>query len=215
MNHNQTMMVRVFAFAVWALVAGTLGFWGLRSFVHPIEAPGNVTVVGDVAAMRGDLSALLGAPAAADIEPLATAPAQSARFRLVGVMAPKVGLPAGRTSPGLALIAVDGKPPKPYPVGTRVDGELLLRSVSLRTAVLGPAEGGAPFTLELPVAVAPARGNLPPLMPANAGFAPVPTAPPPQMAVPQEGQDGESERPPQVAPTEPRAGQVDRGALTR
>lgn len=62
-----------------------------------------------------------------------------------------VGVLADRANGGAALIAVDGKPAKPYVVGAAVDGSLRLESVQGRQAVLVDASnGGAPMTLELP-----------------------------------------------------------------
>ncbi|MBC7682684.1 MAG: hypothetical protein H7172_10145, partial [Ferruginibacter sp.] len=69
----------------------------------------------------------------------------STRFVLSGVI-------AGRGRSGAALIAVDGKPPKPYRVGSVVDGSLLLQSVGPRRAELANSlDGPAAFALELPV----------------------------------------------------------------
>jgi general secretion pathway protein C len=66
----------------------------------------------------------------------------SSRFVLTGVV-------ADQSHSGAALIAVDGKPPKPFRVGANVDENLVLQSVDSRSAVLG--SGGAPvLTLELP-----------------------------------------------------------------
>ena len=68
------------------------------------------------------------------------------RFALVGVV-------AGRHSGGgAALIAVDGKPPKPYRVGMQVESGLVLQSVGAREARLGAALGGASaHVLSMPV----------------------------------------------------------------
>jgi general secretion pathway protein C len=75
-------------------------------------------------------------------------------------MAPRAGT-AGSEG-GVALIAVDGKPARAFPVGKRVDGDLVLQSVSLRSAELGPGQGAASLRLELPALAAPATGTLPP-----------------------------------------------------
>ena len=53
------MLARLTAFVVWALVAATAVFWGLRMFVRPQPAPAYAVAVGDSVAMRGDLSRLL------------------------------------------------------------------------------------------------------------------------------------------------------------
>lgn len=150
------MLARLTAFVVWALVAATAVFWGLRMFVRPQPAPAYAVAVGDGVAMRGDLSRLLGATAVAAAEKAAPAPELASRFKLLGVMAAKQ-----RDGAGFALIAVDAKPARAYPVGARVDGELVLQAVSLRTASIGPSQGSPAVTLEVPALPAPATGTLP------------------------------------------------------
>jgi general secretion pathway protein C len=88
-------------------------------------------------------------------------------------MAPKHSAVAGNAR-GVALIAVDGKLPKAYQVGSALDGELVLQSVSLRSAAIGPVRGSPTVTLELPPLPAAATGTLP--VPA-AAFAPAGAAP--------------------------------------
>lgn len=62
-----------------------------------------------------------------------------------------VGVLADSQRGGAALIAVDGKPAKPYRVGATVDGKLVVQSVAARRAVLAASmEGPAQLTLELP-----------------------------------------------------------------
>ena len=150
------MLARLTAFVVWALVAATAVFWGLRMFVRPQPAPAYAVAVGDSVAMRGDLSRLLGATAAAAAEKAAPAPELASRFKLLGVMAGKQ-----RDGAGFALIAVDAKPARAYPVGARVDGEMVLQAVSLRTASIGPSQGSPAVTLEVPALPAAATGTLP------------------------------------------------------
>jgi general secretion pathway protein C len=166
------MLARLCAFVIWALVAASAVFWGLRLLVRAPAAPPNAVAVGDAAAVRVDLTRLLGAaPVAA---PLAVAVAEaSARFRLIGIMAPKASTAAGHRG-GVALIAVDGRLPKAYAVGSSLDGDLVLQSVSLRTAAIGPSRGAATVTLELPPLPAAATGTLPSPV---AGFAPAGVAP--------------------------------------
>jgi general secretion pathway protein C len=84
----------------------------------------------------------------------------------------------------VALIAVDGKPAKAYAVGARLDGELVLRSVSLRTASIDTGQGQPPVLLELPVLPSPSTGILPPIVsavPPAPVAAPVPPLLPSQM----------------------------------
>ena len=49
-----------------------------------------------------------------------------------------------------AAIASDGKPAKPYRIGAELPGGLVLRELTPREALLGPAEGEATQRLSLP-----------------------------------------------------------------
>ena len=69
----------------------------------------------------------------------------ASRYVLVGVV-------AGLSRTGAALISVDGQEARPVRVGSAVDGKLVLLSVSGRQAVLsGGAEGAEKITLNLPL----------------------------------------------------------------
>jgi len=173
MNHNRRMPARLSAFIIWALVAASIVFWGLRLFVKPPVAPLHTQLAADAGPARVDLTRMLGAPPAPAAAPSVQSPGLSSRFQLTGVMAPKI---AG--GPGIALIAVDGKMPRAYRVGAAVDGELVLQSVSLRTASIGPTQGAPAVVLELPVLPPPATGSLPPI----ASMAPPAAGPVPPMA---------------------------------
>ncbi|MFM2075229.1 MAG: hypothetical protein RJB34_1534 [Pseudomonadota bacterium] len=70
--------------------------------------------------------------------------AQSARFELVGVV-------AGASGQGSALIAVDGQAPKAFVVGQAVVDGVILKSLGPRQAQLGDeAPGAALFSIDLP-----------------------------------------------------------------
>jgi len=167
------MSARLSAFVIWSLVAATAVFWALRFSVDPVPVPAHALVIGKTSSLRGDLSRLFGAAPIAAGAAEAT-PEASSRFRLVGIMAPKR---ADTANPyGLALIAVDGKPPRAFKVGSSLDDGLVLQSVSLRTAAIGPAQGERSVLLELPALPAPSTGVLPaPGMPG--AVAPTPGAP--------------------------------------
>ncbi len=130
-------------FWVWALVALCAVFWGLR-----LAAPRAVTG-GAAPAVRlpepvdpQALARLLGASGAAadtDAQPVA-----GLRLTLVGVV-------AGPSGAGAALISVDGAPARPYRVGHAVPGALYVQSLQPRLARLGPQpEGPTTLTLALP-----------------------------------------------------------------
>ena len=154
------MSARLTAFAVWALVAAGAVFWGLRLGTTPLAAPAGTPTVADAPRSGGDLSRLLGAAPAV---PVAAPAAESSRFRLVGVIADArmAGDAPGGAQRGVALLAIDGKPPRPFRVGTTVDGSLALLTVSRRAAQLGPRGGPASVSLELPPPQPPATGMLP------------------------------------------------------
>jgi general secretion pathway protein C len=157
------MWARWATFLVWALVAASVLFWGMRLFVVAPAAPAQAQVAQPGAGMHGDWSRLLGVDAAPpEAQPAAEAAAES-RYALVGVVSPRAAQAAGE---GVALIAVEGKPARAYRVGALVDGQNVLRSVSARGATLGP-RGNAP-TIALTIA---------PLAPAATGILPSATAP--------------------------------------
>lgn len=193
MNDNRRMLARWVTFLVWAAVAASAVAWGLKVFVRPPAAPPQTLVAETGTAARGDLTRLLGADAAAPA-PAAAAPgpAADARFKLVGVVSPRSPQAARE---GLALIAVDDKPPRAYRVGAVVEGGHVLQAVSPRGATLGPAGGAALVALKLPPPAAAATGVLPqagrggaaprplpsPMVPGPAPAPPPPTPPPDEL----------------------------------
>lgn len=173
------MLSRIAAFVIWAAVAASIVFWVLRLSSQPIAAPAHAALVSNASAFRGDLSRVFGPDAAASPAVVAAAPQMQAdaRFRLIGVVAPRG---AAASAEGLALIATDGKPAKAYRVGTPVDGDMVLQAVHSRGASLGPRGQAAQVSLELPALPPPATGT----MPGAAMLSAVPRArmpaPPPQ-----------------------------------
>jgi len=158
------MAARWAAFGVWLLVAGSALFWGLRLFAAGPAVPPGVPVAGASALPMSDLSRVLGAELRPVAEESAAPPPEASRYKLVGVVAPR------GAGPGVALIAIDGQPPRAYRVGARVDGATVLRSVQWRAARLGTAGVPGEITLELPVLPPPATGQ--PGAPAVAGQPP-------------------------------------------
>lgn len=155
------MFARLSAFVIWSLVAATAAFWLLRLTTSAPQAPAYAVAVGKSAVVRGDLTRLFGAPptAVALAEQVPQAPS---RFKLLGVMAPRSKEAQSVAGNGLALIAVDGKPPKAFAVGAPLDSGLVLQSVGMRTASIGPARGARSMLLELPALAPPNTGVLPP-----------------------------------------------------
>ena len=141
---NSPWWPRLAALAFWGAAAASAAFWGLR--MTSAQAGAGASTVAMSAAAQADPGAvarLLGAVSASpSMAPMA--PAQASRFVLTGVV-------SSASQRGAALIAVDGKPPKPYRVGARIEDGLVLQAVAPRKALLGPAlDGPAAFTLELP-----------------------------------------------------------------
>jgi len=150
------MSARLAAFVIWALVAASAVYWGLELVVTPPAAPPHAGTVA-AAPLRGDLARVFGAPPT-DEGPAVVPPPEASRFQLIGVAAPR----AGTRGPGVALIAVDGKPARPYRVGALVDGDWHLQTISARGVSLGPSGGTAAVQLELPLLPPPTTGTLPP-----------------------------------------------------
>lgn len=171
------MLSRSVAFLVWALVAATAVYWGSRFMARPSGVSAPVVALDVSAAAGADLSRLLGA-ALAPAPVVAAAPATSSRFRLTGVAAPQH---AGES--GLALISVDGGPPRVYRVGAAIEGAWLLREVGLRSATLVPAgnsnDAAAAFMLELPPLAAAAGAPVAAQPGAAPGTTPFIPPPPP------------------------------------
>jgi general secretion pathway protein C len=145
-NSGDRLTVALTTFVVWALVAGSAAYWGLKLSGTPggsAAAPGAARAnapVDPVAVAR-----LLGAsPSAATATPAASV---ASRFALVGVV-------ASSSHQGAALISIDGKPPKPFRVGAAIDEGVMLQSVDARRAVLASgANGPVVATLELPLPI--------------------------------------------------------------
>jgi general secretion pathway protein C len=169
------MTARLLAFVIWAAVAATVVFWGLRLFVSSPSAPLHAVAAGSATMPRGDVTRLLGGASA----PAATAvAATSNRFRLVGVVAPR----SDGSATGVALIAVDDKPARAYRIGASVDESWVVQAVQVRSASLGPRGGATALRLELPPVPVAATGTLAPPL---ALQAPPPVAPPPVVPAPQ------------------------------
>ncbi|RRS06198.1 hypothetical protein EIP75_00970 [Aquabacterium soli] len=153
------MVSRILALLVWAAVAASLAFWGLRWMARPAAVPpGTSSVALSGAVPRADVTRLLSPPATAADEP--SAPSQQAmlasRLQLVGVVAPR-----RQGDGGIALLVVDGKPARAYKTGHAIDGDLVLQSVTQQGVQIGPAGGAAAVNLNLPLLPAAATGMLP------------------------------------------------------
>jgi general secretion pathway protein C len=117
-------------------------FWGLR-----LAAPSDALAPPAVAKSQAepDPAAVAQMLGAVSTQHAAVAtPEAASRFALLGVV-------ADADQQGAALIAVDGKPPRPFKVGAIVADGYVLQSVSTRAASIGAGTDAAPdFTLQLP-----------------------------------------------------------------
>ncbi len=141
-----TWLLRAATLSVWLLVGSSAVFWGLRLLAPPGgSAPvAAAPALGQPSAQA--MAPLLGVPNSST--PLSTVrPQQAPRVSLLGVM-------AGRTEGiGVALLAIDGKPPKPVRVGTELEPGMVVQSVHSHEVRLGAsAEGPSSLTLTLPPA---------------------------------------------------------------
>jgi general secretion pathway protein C len=139
--------VRLSTFALAALAAASVVYWGLR-WTEPISAPRAISEGASQSPIdTGRVAQLLGASSAPvdgdDETPVVNA---ASRYKLIGVIAQGRG-----NGHGSALIATDSAPAKPYKVGDRLSDELVLQSVSARGAALAPSmQAPASITLEVP-----------------------------------------------------------------
>lgn len=180
------------AFLVWAALGGSATAWLLNLATRPLGVPAHAVAVDTAPSLRSDLTRLFGAPAPEAVAAAPAAAPASDRFRLIGVVAPAG---AGKPVAALALIAVDGKPPRAYRVGAPIDGDAVLQAVRARAVDIGPGGGPPAVTLELAPLGAAATGTLPPA-------AGLPPGPPPVRGV-TPGAPGGAAEPSEGAPLVP------------
>ena len=142
-NAIHTGGVRAVTFALAMLAALSAVYWVLKSTqAHSVSTAVPVAASGAEPLDPKSVAKALGGGAMV----LAGKEGVSGRtpFVLVGVL-------AEGSRRGAALIAVEGKPAKPYAVGATVADGLLVQSVAGRRATLAATvEGPAQITLELP-----------------------------------------------------------------
>lgn len=137
--------LRIATFLLAALAAASAAFWVLKWSAAAPANPAPATALLSSRPAQTDpqvVARLLGGGQKAVVTTLAESAAS--RFKLIGVV-------ANRAKSGYALISIDGKPAKPYRVGTQVNDSLVLLSVAVRSAALAASlDGPVSFTLELP-----------------------------------------------------------------
>jgi general secretion pathway protein C len=135
--------LRIVTFSVAALAAASATYWGLKWTATTPPGPTAAIIFSGAAPTDPLVVARLlgGGHTGSANAPLANT---ASRFKLTGVV-------ADRAKGGTALIAVDGKPAKPYRVGSQVDDALVLHSVAPRSAALAASlDAPVSVTLELP-----------------------------------------------------------------
>ncbi len=144
MTTAKPWMPRLAAFVLALLLAATVVFWVMRWPVRESRPALPLPVAQDLPAANAILMArLLGqGDAPADAAPT---PSAASRFQLTGIIASGKGR-------GVALVSIDGKPPKPYHEGSQLEEGWMLQSVETRRIALA-ADAKAPvgLRLELPV----------------------------------------------------------------
>jgi general secretion pathway protein C len=134
---------------LWALAAGSAAFWILQNMnasvndsANPNANPAARASSTQEPSLTPQVALALGAKNPVAPTAAGALAAVQARLQLQGVLA--VG-----TKQGTALISVDGKPAKPYRVGSAIEDGLEVTAVTARSASIG-SSGAAAFTLELP-----------------------------------------------------------------
>ena len=139
-------VLRIVTLVLAALVALSVSFWVLKIMQGiPSNALQGTVVTPTTAATPSDPKALARALGGGISPTTQAAPALSASNLILQ------GVIAHGTQRGVALIAVNGKPAKPFVVGAAVDADWVLQSLSTRSATLKNAAGTAgERVLELP-----------------------------------------------------------------
>ncbi len=137
------MVARLMTLGIWAAVLASAVAWALPLFTRGTPVPAGASLAAPAPPAGGSLVRLLGQPPVMQ-EAEAPVVVPASRFQLVGVVAPRR---AGGN--GLALIAVDGKPAKPFTVGREIEPGLKLLTVAHRQVELGAAAGAPSVTLSL------------------------------------------------------------------
>ena len=142
---SKPWMPRLSAFVLALMLAATVVFWIMR---WPTRDNGSALPLPEVrdelpAANATVVARLLGQGDAA-VETTAQ-PDAASRFRLTGIIASGSGR-------GVALVSIDGKPPKPYHEGSKLEEGWMLQSVEPRRIALATdAKAPVGLRLELPV----------------------------------------------------------------
>lgn len=142
-TYSNSWTLRLFTLMIWLAVGLCVAYWAFKFITtKPVEAtaalPAPALVIDSKAVAK-----LLGAADNVAAKPVNVA--VSTKYALFGL----AGTARGQ---GVALIALDGKPAKPYRVGSVVADSLILKSISNTGVILAASITAADgVTLELPV----------------------------------------------------------------
>ncbi|MEQ1535644.1 MAG: type II secretion system protein N, partial [Burkholderiaceae bacterium] len=140
---SNTWTLRLFTFMVWAAVGLCAAYWAFKFVTTtPVEATAAMVKPAVVVDTKA-IAKLLGATDSIAMQSVNS----SSKVKLS-----LFGLATSPSGQGIALIAIEDKPAKPYQVGAKVTDDLVLKSISKVDAVLA-ASATAPDgpKLELPV----------------------------------------------------------------
>jgi general secretion pathway protein C len=139
---------RIASFGIALLLGASTGYWVLH---WPSDATASAAVRAAESELQlpdsAAIAKLLGSESQDGSQTAPVNGAEAARFHLLGVLARSGG-------GGSAIIAVDGKPPKSFAVGSVVEPGLVLQSVAKREARLAAdMHASVTQTLEIPAPV--------------------------------------------------------------
>jgi len=181
--------LRLATFLLAALAAASAVYWVLKWTAGAPAVPRLPAAPSIAQTAQSDpqvVARLLGGGQKTVVATLAESAAS--RFKLMGVI-------ADRNKGGYALISVDGKPARPYRVGSPVNDTLVLQSVAPRSAALAASLDAPPsVALELPKPSSESAQNRAVKAPLQPQQLPAP------QAVPQAQVQPEIPTPPQVQP---------------
>ena len=159
------------AFMVWAAVAASAVYWGLKFVIRATPAPAHADASASKTPLPQDLTRLVDVDRPAKPVAAAVAMDERSRFQLVGVVVPHSAQVVGQ---GVALIAIDGRPARPYKVGAVVDGGFVLQAVHSNGALIGSRDGTVAVSLVLPDLQSSATEGPTPVTSSDVAGAPVP-----------------------------------------
>ena len=141
-NAHSSWLPKVVTFALSAVAAASVVYWGLKEWRIPAPPPVSTALSKPTPVTTSMVARALGG-GQVPVTAINVAALPSTRYALVGIIAK----PSGG---GVALISVDGKAAKPVRVGAFIDDRLILQSVEGRRALLaGGVDKPTEVTLEL------------------------------------------------------------------